>query len=194
MRAALATVVKAAIILAIPLVLGVGVTGGWAGDVPEPQDLWTGPMYGQTPRTLSGAVVADLPDLEALMAGKLLLLDVGPAHRKPENLPTDRPWLPIHRSIPGAIWMPGAGAAPLEAGREEVFYRRVGELTRGDKARPVVVFCRPECWGSWNAAKRLVMQGYTRVHWFPAGINGWQDKHETAEVKPDAGWNTDSAH
>ena len=33
----------------------------------------------------------------------------------------------------------------------------------GDKAKAVVTFCRPDCWGSWNAGKRLVRAGYTAV-------------------------------
>jgi PQQ-dependent catabolism-associated CXXCW motif protein len=138
-------------------------------------------------------MVVDLAAVEVLMAEKPLLLDVGPAYRKPVNLPADRPWLPTHRSIPGATWMPGAGAAPLDAGREDLFDRRIAELTRGDKAKPIVVFCRPDCWGSWNAGKRLVTRGYTRVWWFPAGIDGWQDKHATSEVEPDVGWRAEVA-
>ncbi|RZK91246.1 MAG: rhodanese, partial [Methylobacterium sp.] len=30
--------------------------------------------------------------------------------------------------------------------------------------------------------------GYTAVHWFPDGIEGWQDKHETAVVREDPEW------
>ena len=192
MRALLTAAAKAAIIPALALLVA-AVSAGSAADIAEPRGLWTGPMYGQTPRTLAGAVVVDLAAVEVLMAEKPLLLDVGPAHRKPVNFPTDRPWLPTHRSIPGAIWMPGAGAAPLDAGREELFYRRIGELTRGDKAKLIVVFCRPGCWGSWNAGKRLVTSGYTSVRWFPTGIDGWRDKHATAEVEPDAGWSAGTA-
>ena len=192
MRALLPTAAKVAIIPAIALLL-TAVSAGSATEIAEPRGLWTGPIYGQTPRTLGGAVVVDLAVVEVLMAEKPLLLDVGPAHRKPVNFPTDRPWLPTHRSIPGAIWMPGAGAAPLDAGREELFYRRIGELTRGDKTKPIVVFCRPDCWGSWNAGKRLVTRGYTSVRWFPAGIDGWQDEHATAEVEPDVGWSAEAA-
>jgi PQQ-dependent catabolism-associated CXXCW motif protein len=161
---------------------------GPASDVPEPPGLWIGAMHGQTPSALSGALVVDLAAVAALMAEKPLLLDVGPAPRKPENFGNDRPWLPIHRSIPNAVWMPGAGTAPLEAGREQLFYRRIEELTHGDKARPIVVFCRPQCWGGWNAGKRLVSKGYTRVRWFPAGTDGWQEQRETAEVEPDTEW------
>ena len=175
--------------LAVPLLLlAAGAGRVRADDVPEPPGLWTGPMYGETPPTLSGASVVDADGVAALLAQKPLLLDVGPAPRKPETLPKDRPWLPTHRSLPGATWMPGAGLVPLDAGREALFRRRIDELAGGDKAKPIVVFCQPACWGSWNAGKRLVLQGYTRVHWFPAGIDGWQELHDTAEVQQDAAW------
>jgi len=187
MRVLIEMAATAAMILGTALVPAVAYAGS-AADVPEPQGLWNGAMHGPTPKMLSGAVVVDLAAIEALMVEKPLLLDVGPAVRKPENFPTDRPWLPIHRSIPNAIWMPGAGAAPLDVGREELFYRRIEELTHGDKTKPIVVFCRPECWGGWNAGKRLVTKGYTNVRWFPAGTDGWQDKRETAEAKPDTEW------
>jgi PQQ-dependent catabolism-associated CXXCW motif protein len=187
-RGAAATV-AAAIFLAVALL---PVAAGLAGDeVAEPAGLWTGPMYGATPRTLAGAVVVDLAAVEALMTERPVLIDVGPASRRPETLPKDRPWLPVHRSIPGAVWMPGAGVVPLDAGREELLYRRVAELTLGDKTKPIVVFCRSGCWGSWNVGKRLVAQGYTGVRWFPDGIDGWQDVHPIAEVKPDPGWGSE---
>ncbi|APO75996.1 rhodanese-like domain-containing protein [Rhizobium etli 8C-3] len=159
----------------------------WA-EVPEPSGLWTGPMRGQTPTTLTGATVIDLAGLEALMPKDPVLLDVGPADQKPEDFPKDRLWLPTHRSIPGAVWMPGAGAAAFEATKEEAFFRRVNELTQGDSSKPIVTFCRPECWGSWNAGKRLVMKGFTGVYWFPGGISSWQEAHDTVEVKPEKDW------
>lgn len=177
--------------VALTLLLAIAGSRARAGDVPEPPGLWTGAMHGETPATLSGATVVDLAGVEALLPEHPLFLDVGPAPHKPEGLPRGRLWLPTHRSIPGAVWMPGAGLAPLEAGREARFIRRIAELSKGDKTRPIVVFCQPACWGSWNAGKRLVGEGYTRVHWFPAGINGWQDLHDTAEVKPDAVWSGD---
>ena len=45
--------------------------------------------------------------------------------------------------------------------------------TAGDKAAPVVIFCKADCWMSWNAAKRAVAQGYTGVNWYPEGVDGW---------------------
>jgi PQQ-dependent catabolism-associated CXXCW motif protein len=183
-----AIVAKGAAILAAVVFLSAPGRADSPVEVPEPDGIWTGPMRGQTPKTLTGATVLDLSALDALMASKPLLFDVALADKKPADFPKDLPWLPIHRSIPGAVWLPGAGAAPLDPTREALFYARAEELTNGDKSKPIVTFCHPECWGSWNAAKRLVLRGYTRVHWFPAGIEGWQDSRDTAPVKPDPAW------
>lgn len=160
-------------------------------DVPEPAGLYTGPPRGYTPPSLRGATVIDLTALQTLIAveaDKPVLLDVNEADRKPEGLPATTTWLPTHRSIPGAIWLPGAGAAPLTSIQEAAFFERVESLTGGDKSRAVVTFCRPECWGSWNAGKRLVQAGYARIYWFPGGVEGWQDAHETKVVKADSTW------
>lgn len=163
-------------------------------NVPEPDGIWTGPQRGYTPATLSGAVVVDIDALDALIArDRPVLLDVSLADRRPAGFPADRPWLPAHRSVPGAVWMANAGAAPLEPGREDLFLKRVADLTGGDKGRAIVTFCHPECWGSWNAAKRLVLQGYGRVHWFPDGIEGWQERHPTTVIPEDAAWATGRA-
>jgi PQQ-dependent catabolism-associated CXXCW motif protein len=158
-------------------------------NVPEPDGIWTGPQRGYTPATLAGASVIDIDALDALIArDRPVLLDVSLADRRPAGFPDDRPWLPAHRSVPGAVWMANAGAAPLDPAREALFLKRVAELTGGDKGRAVVAFCHPECWGSWNAAKRLVLQGYTRVHWFPEGIEGWQERHPTTVISEDPAW------
>ena len=188
-----AVVAKVAAALAVVVFLASPALADSAVDVAEPAGIWTGPMRGHTPKTLAGATVLDLSALDALMASEPVLFDVAVADKKPTDFPQDLPWLPIHRSIPGAVWLPGAGAAPLDPAREALFYERAEELTNGDKSKPIVTFCHPECWGSWNAAKRLVLRGYTRVHWFPAGIEGWQDTHDTAPVKPDPAWESTQA-
>jgi len=113
---------KGAAILAALVFLICSDPAGATDTVPEPDGIWTGPMHGPTPKTLKGATVVDIPSLDALMAQRALFLDVGPADKKPADFPKDLPWLPIHRTIPGTIWMPGAGVAPLELAREELFY------------------------------------------------------------------------
>ena len=160
------------------------------GQVPEPAGLWQGPLHGYTPNTLQGAEVIDATRLAALLAAarRPVLLDVAEADRKPANLPKTALWLPTHRSIPGTVWLPGAGQGTDDATFRDSFRKRVVELTGGDRAAPIVTFCHPECWGSWNAAKRLVGLGYEHVFWYPDGMEGWQAAHDTAAVKADPQW------
>lgn len=159
-------------------------------NVPEPPGLYTGPQRGYTPPTLKGARVVDAAAVAAMLDGpaKPVLIDVAMRERKPANFPEGRLWLPVHPSIPGAVWLPNAGAVPLPPEREALFFARVEQLTGGDKAKPIVVFCHVECWGSWNAGKRLVEKGYTAVNWFPLGVEGWQDSRETRNLTEDAEW------
>ena len=61
----------------------------------------------------------------------------------------------------------------------------LAKLTGGDKNRPVVFYCDANCWMSWNAAKRaLVELGYTSVYWYPEGVQGWQKVGPADEPKP----------
>ena len=156
---------------------------------PEPEGYRTGELRAPTPATLAGATVLDLAALDAAIAAKAILVDVGPAPVKPADLPADRVWLPTHRSIPGAVWMPGAGLGDdLPEERAALLLRQVADLAGGDTARPIVVFCKPDCWASWNVGKRLVRAGYTGVAWFPGGVDAWQVDHPTAPVKALPGW------
>ena len=156
---------------------------------PEPEGYRTGSLRAPTPATLAGARVLDLAALEAVVVDNPVLLDVGPAPVKPDDLPAGTLWLPTHRSIPGAAWMPGAGLGDdLAPGRAALLLEQVAELTGGDRAAPVVVFCKPDCWASWNAGKRLVGAGYTGVAWFPDGVDAWQAQHPTEPVEPMPGW------
>jgi PQQ-dependent catabolism-associated CXXCW motif protein len=175
----------------LALVVAAGLAGGALADdapPPEPEGYRTGSLRAPTPATLSGARVLDLAGLEAAIAARAVLIDVGPAPVKPEDLPAGTLWLPTHRSIPGAAWMPGAGLGELPPGRERLLLDQVAELTRGDPAAPVVVFCKPDCWASWNLGKRLVNAGYTAVAWFPDGVDTWQAAHPTTPVEPMPGW------
>lgn len=182
-RAMLTCALAAAMAVAAPMTSG-GATAG----VPEPDGIWTGPMRGEVPATLAGAMVVDADALAALAArGDAVLVDVGPLPRKPEGLAADAVWLaPPHRSVPGSVWLPGVGLGDLDPAVEAWFRDRLSALTGGDPDRPLVFFCHPQCWGSWNAAKRAVGYGYRAVHWFPDGIEGWQDAgHPTETLAPE---------
>lgn len=167
----------------------IAATGG-PGSAPEPDGLHMGVMQGYTPASLKGAKVVETPEVVALAEkGGAAFFDVGPEDRKPETLPASAVWRPQHRTIPDAVWFPGGGPGDLPARVEDALKARIETLTGGDRAKPIVTFCKPDCWGSWNLGKRLVTWGYTNVHWFPQGVNGWMEADKpTAIVKADPEW------
>ncbi len=177
---------------ACAVVIALTANSGWAAEAdpppPQPEGYWTGPLRGRTPAALDGATPVDAAALSRLIAAeKPLLLDVAAAEVKPPTMPAER-WRPIHRSVPGSVWMPGAGQGVLAPAVEAQLAARVAELTNGRRDRPIVTFCHRDCWGSWNLGKRLVRAGYTRVYWFADGVEGWQEAYDAAVTEPDAGW------
>lgn len=158
--------------------------------VAEPSGLWDGPMHADTPTSLKGATVVDAKALADLIArAHPLLIDVAEQEKKPPSMAPDMPWLPTHRSIPGALWFVGGGFGTPDPVYAAAYKTRVAALTDRDLDKPIVVFCHPHCWGSWNGAKRLVLLGYRHVYWFPGGVEGWQSAgHDTEVVKPDPEW------
>jgi PQQ-dependent catabolism-associated CXXCW motif protein len=158
-------------------------------EIAEPPGLWTGAMHDDTPATLSGAKVVQADEVAKLRESGAVLLDVAETPKKPEKVSADTPWLPVHFSIPGAVWLANAGFGDVSPEFQRRFGERVAALTGGDKNHPIVAFCHPRCWGSWNAAKRLVMLGYINVFWYPGGVEGWQEKFSATPVKEDAAWN-----
>ncbi|QXX74333.1 rhodanese-like domain-containing protein [Methylovirgula sp. HY1] len=156
---------------------------------PEPAGLWQGAMHGATPDRLKGATVLSTAALGALN-DRLhpLLIDVAETEKKPASMAKDMPWMPTHRSIPGAVWLANGGGGRTDPAFTDAFKARIATLAGNDMNRPIVVFCHPHCWGSWNAAKRLVTLGYHHVYWYPDGVEGWQSAHDTKVVRPDAAW------
>ena len=54
------------------------------------------------------------------------------------------------------------------------FRVKLASLTRGDRSRPMVIYClSPTCWLSHNAVVRAVSAGYTTVYWYRGGRNAW---------------------
>lgn len=171
------------------LVAAAFLIGATPGQVPEPAGLWQGPLHGYTPNTVTGASVIDTAGLTRMAAeDHPLLVDVAEADHRPDAMAKSAIWMPSHRSVPDATWLPGAGSGTGDPQFAQAFAARLSALTNGDKGRPVVTFCHPECWGSWNAAKRLAALGYTRVYWYPEGMEGWQAEHDTAIVMADPAW------
>jgi PQQ-dependent catabolism-associated CXXCW motif protein len=120
-----------------------------------------------TPRELPGARTLRTPQLKAWLARDVelqpLLFDVlgGTGHD----------------TIPGAIWLPGAGRGSSFADSVQTrLARTLDALTGGDRARPVVFFCTGvQCWLSYNAALRATELGYRQVYWYRGGLEAWAE-------------------
>lgn len=150
---------------------------------PEPADVWTGPMQGPVPATIAGGTVIGVDEIEALVAQEgAILVDVAPWPHKPENVAASAWSPPPHRSLPGAVWLPDVGNGDASLTVQAWFRARLKALTGHDPGKPLIFFCHPSCWASWNAAKRAIQLGYGRVHWFPDGVEGWQDSGRGTEV------------
>ena len=147
-----------------------------AGGVPEPEGYRTDDYRSPVPATLDGATVLDTADaVEALMREKSpILLDVLPAAREPEAPAEGRIWrTPEHETLPGAVWLANTGYGVLPEETQTFFESSLERLTGGDKERALLFFCKPDCWMSWNAAKRALTLGYADVYWYPKGTDDW---------------------
>lgn len=155
--------------------LALALTSGAAlAQVPEPQDFRGEPYRAPVPATLAGARVIDGPTAKALHDSGVPFLDVLPRQKRPDNLPKGTIWAaPPHQTIPGAVWLYDTGYQKLAPAEEQRLSQGLATATHGDKAAPVVIFCKTECWMSWNAAKRAVALGYSGVNWYPEGVDGW---------------------
>jgi PQQ-dependent catabolism-associated CXXCW motif protein len=166
--------------------------GAASAEVQEPQGYRMGPLHGEVPATLTGAEVVHTPRLaELLHDGRAVLIDAASVPRRPENLAPEAIWKPVpHENIAGSIWIPAIGEGKIEKNVEAYFRERLGALTGNDLDRPVVFYCHPQCWASWNAAKRAISYGYRKIGWYPDGAEGWRDAGhalvaEAPETPPD---------
>ena len=147
----------------------------WDPAVPEPEDYRMENFRAPVPETLAGATVDTTESVKALIDGDdVVLVDVLPRPPRPAALPEDTIWRPKpRRNIPGTAWLPNTGFGALSEEAEHYFQSNLERLTGGDKSRPLVIYCQADCWMSWNAAKRAVSYGYSNVHWYPEGTDGW---------------------
>jgi PQQ-dependent catabolism-associated CXXCW motif protein len=129
-----------------------------------------------TPSTLAGARVISTGQARALWkSGNAAFVDVLPHAPKPANLPPGTLWLDEPRmDIPGSVWLPDTGYGKLAAATETYLRNALDSVTKGDRAKLIVIYCLADCWMSWNAAKRALAMGYTNIAWYPAGTDGWR--------------------
>ena len=137
--------------------------------------LRIGRFRGPTPDDVPKAKRISAAQVRAMT--KAVRLDVGPAaSSRYDDL--DGTWLVNrqHMSLPGATWLPEVGRGVLTPILRSYLERNLARLTAGKKTRPIVVFCIADCWMSWNAAQRIHAMGYTSIHWYAEGTDGWLDQ------------------
>ena len=145
----------------------------WAVD--EPVGYRQSEYDAPVPDTVTGGLrIEDEAAFALWHSGAVTFFDVMPALKRPKGLPKDTIWQGRSRhSVPGAIWLPDAGLGTLDAKAEAGFRAALDAATAGNRAAPMVFLCRRGCWRSWNASKRAISWGYTRVFWYAFGSTGW---------------------
>lgn len=101
--------------------------------------------------------------------------------------PLDGSWVTneTRDSLPGAIWLPEVGRGTLDTASEDYFKRNLARLTDNDLNYAIVFYCTADCWQSWNASRRAISWGYSAVHWFPLGTDGWLESgYKLSQVQP----------
>lgn len=142
------------------------------------------------PATLAGATVVSTAEAHALWeSGGAAFIDVLPRPPKPAKLPEGTVWNEKPRiSIEHAIWLPNTGYGKLADPTLAYFRNGLEKATGGDQTKPLLFFCLPDCWMSWNAAKRALELGYGKVYWYPEGSEGWAAAgHPTVQLQPEPG-------
>ena len=130
------------------------------------------------PDTVPGGRVVGADQVAALARGGALLIDTLPApgHR----IRDDGGWIipERHDTLPGAYWLPEIGRGDIDLEIRDYLARA---LAGCDTAQPMVVFCRSDCWMSWNAVQQIAALGFTDLAWYPGGIEDWADHGRATE-------------
>ncbi|WP_458130521.1 PQQ-dependent catabolism-associated CXXCW motif protein [Pseudomonas sp. R3-41] len=125
-----------------------------------------------TPATVDGAQTLDTQALQRLLdqAQPPLLIDV---YRRPwvqgrfiDNEP--------HANLPGSLWLANTGDGDLDPTWQDYFSHHLRTATGGRLERPLVFYCRSDCWLSWNAVKRAAAMGYKHLYWYRDGLDAWE--------------------
>ncbi|MFY9833587.1 MAG: PQQ-dependent catabolism-associated CXXCW motif protein [Methylocystis sp.] len=154
----------------------------------EPEGYRLDNYHARTPATLKGATVIDTEQAFEIWTKKeAVFVDTLSRPSRPTELPKDAPWQPpSRRDIPGSAWLPGTGLGELTPAFSRYFEQGLARATMKDKSKPLVFYCRANCWASWNAAKRALTLGYTEVSWYPGGADGWENAgHPLEERQPE---------
>lgn len=115
-----------------------------------------------------------LSDALALSPFQALFIDVVPVDAGVRETPSGEWRLSEpHETIPGAQWHPETGRSPVDPALWQGLVDAVSKARQAQSSLPVIVFCRTDCWMSWNAARRLALAGVVGVRWLAEGTDGW---------------------
>ncbi|EWC40374.1 PQQ-dependent catabolism-associated CXXCW motif protein [Stutzerimonas stutzeri] len=125
-----------------------------------------------TPATAEGATTLDTPALQALLAKDpaVVLVDVYRSQWLAGRFIDSEP----HANLPGSTWLANTGNGILQAEWASYFSDNLARLSEGDLERPLVFYCRSDCWLGWNATRRAHALGYKRLYWYRDGVDGWE--------------------
>lgn len=124
------------------------------------------------PDSVPGGRVVEAAAVEAMAADGALLIDAmaAPGH----SVSPDGTWIIAepHRTIPGAHWLPEIGRGRPD---RQISTGLRASLEDCPKARPIVLFCKTDCWMSWNAVQHIAALGHRDIGWYPGGVDDWAD-------------------
>ena len=158
---------------------GLFASGVSTSGVPEPQDYRVDNYLSPVPATLKGAMTLDAVAVHRKMdehGADVILIDVLPLRRKPDDFPANRFWrTPPRHNIPDSVWLPNVGYGDIAPEFEDYFIENLERMTEGrNPEKHLIFYCLKDCWMSWNAAKRAVELGFANVSWFPGGTDEWE--------------------
>lgn len=177
--------IRACLRPAVSLGIALLVVAG-APDAPtEPAGYRMDDYRSPTPATLQGAMVWSTDEARAhWQSHDAVFIDVLPQAPRPVGLPASTIWREKPREdIPGSVWLPDTGYGALAPVMEHYLEHGLEQASNGRRERLIVFYCQADCWMSWNAAKRAVAIGYTRVAWYPDGTDGWSAAQLPLELR-----------
>lgn len=124
-----------------------------------------------TPNQLQGGHIVDTAALQTLLSEmpRPVLIDVYRRQWLQGRFIEDQP----HENLPGSHWLANAGDGDLAPDWQAWFARNLEKWTDGNRQRPLVFYCRSDCWLSWNAVKRANALGYKTLYWYRDGLDAW---------------------
>lgn len=162
------------------LALLAGPIASWAEEGgPADYDAKTGYRIARyrapVPAEVPGGKRIGADELDELVKGGAILLDVMPSDGAGLIEATGQWSTKQHENIPGSTWLPDVGRGVLSERLLRYLDDNLSRLTAADKSRGLIVYCQSDCWMGWNAVQRIARLGYTSVYWYPDGIDGWRD-------------------